>query len=60
MIYLVVKDNVCINRIAYDGGDWSPPSGTVIEPEGDSPVDIGWVRVNGVWQQPLFEQTQHS
>ena len=49
MVYLVIANNVCVNRIAYDGGDWSPPSGTTIEPEGEQMVDIGWVRVGGVW-----------
>jgi hypothetical protein len=55
MIYLVVKDNVCVNRVAYDGGAWSPPVGTTIEPEGEQLVDIGWARVDGVWTTPTVD-----
>ena len=60
MIYLVVKDNVCVNRVAYDGGNWSPPAGATIEPEGDTPVDIGWVRVDGVWTTPETEEIEEQ
>jgi len=55
MIYLVISNNVCVNRIAYDGGDWSPPAGTTIEPQGDQLVDIGWERIDGVWTAPAVE-----
>jgi hypothetical protein len=55
MVYLVIKDNVCVNRIAYDGGDWSPPTGTTIEPEGEQVVDIGWERIDGVWTAPAVD-----
>lgn len=49
MVYLVVHNGVCVNRINYDGGDWSPPPGTTIEPEGETPVDIGWIKVDNQW-----------
>lgn len=49
MIYLVVHNNICVNRITYDGGAWTPPEGMTIEMEGEQSVDIGWHKIDGEW-----------
>lgn len=48
-----MKDNVVVNLIVWDGGNWAPPEGHTLmrEPEGIA-VSTGWRLVDGEWIEP--------
>ena len=54
MRYAVVLDDEVVNVVLWDGeGEYTPLSGgEAVLVESDSPVGIGWTRVDGEWVMP--------
>jgi hypothetical protein len=55
-VYAVVKDELVINTIVWDGiTAWDPPEDCVAVLTGDSGAGIGWGYVNGQFIPPAPE-----